>query len=102
MGLLSETDVTVLVADQHPSLESGSLTGLGLLLHWLDLHHFLRKGVVVLLDQKFDNLWLLDRDGESEDLLERLYLAGLDESSQLSGWLPLLILSSSWESATRA
>jgi len=70
MSLLTETDVSVLITNQDPSLEPGSLTGLGLLLDWLDFHDLFLEGVVVPLDKGVDNTWLLDGDGVSEDLLE--------------------------------
>ncbi len=39
----AETDVTVVITDNNDSLETGSLTGLGLLLNGNDLHDFVRK-----------------------------------------------------------
>jgi hypothetical protein len=66
----SETDVSVHVTDGNDGLESGSLTGLGLLLDGHDLHDFVGKLSLGLGEKFINNLGLLDGDGVSVDFLE--------------------------------
>jgi hypothetical protein len=66
----TETDVTVLITDGNDGLESGSLTGLGLLLNGHDLHGLVRELSVVAGEEQVNNLGLLNGDGVSVDLLE--------------------------------
>lgn len=58
----SETDMAVVVTDNDDSLEAGSLTGLGLLLNRDDLHDFVRKALLGILDEFVNNGCLLDWD----------------------------------------
>ena len=58
----SKTDVTVLISNGDNCLESGSLTGFGLLLDGDDLHHFIRKFFLALLDKFIYNFSFLDGD----------------------------------------
>jgi len=89
----SETNVTVLVTNGNDSLEAGSLTGLGLLLHRDDLHDLIGDSDLWagLLDELVDNLGLLDWDGVSVDLLKRVDKVSLNESSELGLWNPLVL-----------
>lgn len=98
-GLDTETDVTVGVTNDNNSLESGSLTGSGLLLDGLDLHDLILENGEELVN----NLVLLDGEGVEVDLLHGLDVSGLDESAELGDGNPslLLVLSSS-ASATSA
>lgn len=76
-GLDTQTDVTVGVTDNDDSLESGSLTGSGLLLDWLDVHDFVSQ----TWQQGVDDLELLDWQRVQEDLLDGGDLTGLDKST---------------------
>lgn len=49
-ALDSETDVAVAVSNDDESLESGSLTGTGLLLDWHDLHHLILESWKEVVD----------------------------------------------------
>ena len=84
-GLDAEADVALGVANEHNGLESGSLTGAGLLLHGLDLHDL----ILELGQEEVDNLVLLDGQGEEVDLLHGLDLAILDETAELGDGDPL-------------
>jgi hypothetical protein len=75
----TETDVTVKVTDGDESLESGSLTGRGLLLDGRDGHDFVLQGRQELVD----DLELLDGQREEVDLLHGLDLSVVDESAEL-------------------
>ena len=81
----SEADVTSLVTNGDDGLETGSLTGLRLLLNRDDLHHIiLQLGARLLLLNEFvDDAGLLDGDRVSVDLLETLDLVVLDETAEL-------------------
>jgi hypothetical protein len=75
----TETDVTVKVTDGNESLESGSLTGRGLLLNGRDGHDFVLQGGQELVD----DLELLDGQREEVDFLHRLDLSVVDQSTEL-------------------
>lgn len=97
-GLDAETNVAVGVSNDNDSLESGSLTGSGLLLHGLDLHDLvLEHG-----EQLVDDLVLLDGQSVQVDLLHGLDVAGLDKSTKLGDGNPslLLVLSASASAST--
>lgn len=66
------------VSDNDESLESGSLTGLGLLLNWFDLHNFFFH---LFSDQFINNLVLFDWDGESEDFVDISDFTSVDQST---------------------
>ena len=97
-ALDTETDVAVGVTNDDESLEAGTLTGTGLLLDGHDLHDLVLEG----RQEVVDDLVLLDREGEEVDLLDRLDLAVLDETSELGDGSPglLLILASTATSTT--
>ena len=89
----SETDVTVKVTDGNESLESGSLTGRGLLLDGSDGHDL----VLQVGKELVDDLVLLDGEREEVDLLHGLDLAVVHETTELQtqntiGQLPRLSL----------
>lgn len=85
----SEADVVLLITDNSVSFEAGALTGLGLLLHGLDLHDFFLE---VTSEEGINDLLLLDGDGEAEDVDDVVDELGLDESAQLGDGLPLDLL----------
>lgn len=76
-ALDTETQVTVKVTNGDKGLESGTLTGTGLLLDRHDLHDL----VLELGEEEVDDLVLLDGEGEEVDLLDRLDLSVLDQSA---------------------
>merc|ERR1719203_1949734 len=96
-ALDSQPDVAVVVSDGDESLEPCPLSGPGLLLHGHDLQHLVLQGGT---DEHVDDLELLDGHGEEIDLLERLDLAVLDETSELGDWDPLLLLLTSSSAST--
>lgn len=71
--LNTNSNVTISVSDGDDGLESGSLTGLSLLLDGHDLHDFVRK----ILKEVLSDLVLLDGERVGEDLLDGLDLSGL-------------------------
>jgi hypothetical protein len=75
----SQTDVTVKVTDSYESLESGSLTGRGLLLDGSDGHDLVLESGKELVD----DLVLLDGEREEVDLLHGLDLSVVHETSKL-------------------
>lgn len=64
----SETDVTILISNSNDGLETGSLSGLGLLLDGYDLHDFVRQWLA--LEEFVDDLGLFDWDGVCVNFLE--------------------------------
>jgi len=56
-ALDSESNVSIVVSDDDGSLESGSLTGSGLLLDWLDFEDFVLK---LSSEKVLDDFGLLD------------------------------------------
>lgn len=108
-GLDAETDVALGVANDDDGLETGALTGTGLLLDWLDLfggrnwrsetgyqkesrRAHLHNLILELGQEEVDDLVLLDRERVEVDLLHALDLAGLDETAELGDGLPLLLV----------
>lgn len=80
----TETDVTVKVTNGNESLESGSLTGGGLLLNGSNGHDLVLESGKELVD----DLVLLDGEREEVDLLHRLDLSVVDQTSELGHGLP--------------
>jgi len=64
--------VTSLITGSNDGLESGSLTGLGLLLNREDAHDLIEEFFVLLLvgNELLNNLCLLDWDGVGVDFFE--------------------------------
>lgn len=105
-GLDAETNVALGVTNDNDGLETGALTGTGLLLDGLDLHDL----VLELGQEEVDDLVLLDGErvevaakwlefavcalggGLDVHLLHALDLAGLYETTELGDGLPLLLL----------
>lgn len=71
-ALDTNTNVTSLITGGNNSLESSSLTGLGLLLDGQDAHDLIEQFVVgfLLRDKLLDNWCLLDWDGVGVDLFK--------------------------------
>ena len=98
----SNTNVSLSVTDSDNSLESGSLSSLGLLLDGKDAHDLVGELVLGLGDKSVNDLGLLDWDGVSIDLLEGLDLVVLHKSSELGEWGPFFLESSSSSSSAEA
>jgi hypothetical protein len=78
-ALDTETDMTIAVTNDDESLETGTLTSTGLLLHRHDLHHL----VLELGQEVVNNLVFLDREREQVDFFNGLDLTGLHETTEL-------------------
>jgi len=65
----SETDMTISISNTHVSLESGSLSSLGLLLDWFDLNDFFSDFVFdfIFFKEMVNDFVFFDWDGESEN-----------------------------------
>lgn len=97
----TDTNVSVSITDGADSLESGSLTGLGLLLNREDAHDvieedFLKRSLVLVLEKDVDDLGFLDWDGSGVDLLNGFDLLAEHKSTQFGHWGPLISELSSW------
>jgi len=69
-ALDTNTNVTLSVTSGNDSLESGSLTGLGLLLNGKDAHNFIEEFGFLVGNESFSDLSLLDWDGVSVNFLK--------------------------------
>lgn len=94
-ALDSESDVSVSISNSNDGLESGSLSGSGLLLDGSNLHYFITE----FLNEVVNDLVLLDWEGVDVDFLEGFDLSGFDESSELSAWNPFFVESLSASSS---
>jgi hypothetical protein len=93
----TKTNVTVVVTDGNDSLETSSLTGSSLLLDGDDLHNLIGElnfltVLTSLLDKHVNDLSLLDGDGVGVDLLKRVDVTVLDESTELGNGSPFVLL----------
>jgi len=73
--LNSESNVTAVISKSNKGLETSGLTSRRLLLYGHDLHNLVLE---LVLEEVLDDLSLLNRQGEEEDLLEGLDLSFLD------------------------
>jgi hypothetical protein len=92
----SKANMSVVVTKGNECLETGSLSSRRLLLNRHDLHDLILK---LLLEEKFNDLSLLDGHGEEEDLLERSDLSLLHETSKLGDRGPSFLLTVSLSTA---
>lgn len=101
-ALDTDTNVTLSVTDGNDGLESGSLTGLGLLLDGEDAHDLIGELGLGVGNESVDDWGFLDWDGVGVDLLEGLDLSVLDESSEFGEWSPFFLhaSSSTWSTST--
>jgi hypothetical protein len=88
-GLEAKTNVASSITDSDVAFEAGALTGGGLLLHGHDLHHLVSEGRA---EQVVNDLVLLDRKREQEDLLNGADLALLHKAAELGHRDPLLLV----------
>jgi len=102
----TKTDVTLPVTASDDSLESGSLTGLSLLLDREDAHDLVSETSLILaggvLDQSFDDLVFLDRNGVGVDLFEGADEAILYETAELGERSPFFLAEASATTAGSA
>merc|ERR1719163_1457183 len=89
-NLDSNTNESLSVTNSDDSLESGSLTGLGLLLDGEDAHDLIRELSLLFLKESISDLMLLDWDGVSVDLLKGSDDSESNKSSELGLWMPFL------------
>jgi hypothetical protein len=74
-NLDTNTNMTLSVSTSNDSLESGSLSGLGLLLHGENAHDLVGELVLDVRDKSIDDWGFLDWDGEGVDFLEGVDLS---------------------------
>ena len=74
----TNTNVSLSVSASNDSLESGSLTGLGLLLDGEDAHDLVGELVLDVGEESINDWAFLDWDGVGVDFFERVDLSGLD------------------------
>jgi len=86
----TDTNVTLSVTAGDDSLESGSLTGLGLLLDGKDAHDLIGELSLLVGEESVNDGGFLDGDRVSVDLLEGSDVTGLHESTELGEGSPLL------------
>jgi len=91
----TDTDVTLSVTSGDDSLESGSLSSLGLLLDGKNAHDLIGELVFDVRDKSIDDWCLLDWDGVSVNFFEGKDVTGLNESSELGKWSPVFLESTS-------
>jgi len=101
-ALDTDTNVTLSITDGDDSLESGSLTGLGLLLDGEDAHDLIRELGLGVGEESIDDWGFLDWDGVSVNFFEGDDVSVFDESTKLGKWSPLFFVSSSstWAAST--
>ena len=87
-GLQTESDVTIAISHSNVALESGALSGSGLLLDGHDLHDL----VLDAGEKRVHDLVLLDGQREEEDLLNAADLAVLHQTPELGDGDPLILV----------
>jgi len=88
-ALDAKADVTVVVTDGDEGLETGALTGTGLLLDGHDLQNLVLQ---LRAQERIDDLGLFDGKGEEIDLLQSPDFLVLNEPAQFGDWDPLALL----------
>jgi hypothetical protein len=98
-ALNSKTDVSIGITNSNEGLETSTLTSRTLLLNGHDLHNLILK---LILQEIIDDLGLLYRDGEEENLLNGSNLALLDKTSELGDGDPDIFVTSTLTSTATA
>jgi len=93
----TETDVSRLITDGNKGLESGALTGGGLLLDGHDLHDLVLE---LVLEEVVNNFGFLDGNGKEEDLFDASDLSLLDQTSELGDGDPDVLVTSTASSSS--
>lgn len=101
-ALDTNTNVTSLITGGNNSLESSSLTGLGLLLDGEDAHDLIRELGLLVGEESINDGGFLDGDGVSVNLLEGSDVAVLHESTELGEGSPLLSSTAATEASGSA
>jgi len=96
----TNTNVTLSITGGDDSLESGSLTGLGLLLNGKNAHDLIGENGLLVGKESVDDWGFLDWDGVGEDFLKLGDGSHLYESSELGEWVPFFLESTSATWAT--
>jgi len=96
----TNTAVTLSVTGGDNSLESSSLSGLGLLLNGKDAHDLVGESGLLVGNESVDDWGFLDWDGVGIDFLELGDGAHLDKSSEFGEWGPFFLESTSATWAT--
>ena len=96
----TDTDVTLSITGSDDSLESGSLSSLGLLLDGKNAHDLIRELVFDVRDKSIDDWCLLDWDGVGVNFFEGSDVTGLNESSEFGKWSPVFLESTSTSSSS--
>jgi hypothetical protein len=91
----TNTNVTLSVSSSNDSLESSSLTSLGLLLDGENAHNLIGELVFNVRDKSISDWCLLDWDRVSVNFFEGLDVTGFDESSEFGKWGPFFLESTS-------
>jgi len=101
-ALDTNTNVSSAVTGGDDGLESGSLTGLSLLLNGKDAHDLILELSTGFGNELLSDLGLLDWDGVGVDFLEGVDLSVLHESTELGEWSPSVLVSesSTWSTST--
>jgi hypothetical protein len=94
-NLDTNTNVTLSVTGGNNSLESGSLTGLSLLLDGENAHDFIGKFVLDVSNKSVNDWCFLDWDGVSVNFFKGCDVSGFDESSEFGKWGPFFLESTS-------
>jgi len=96
----TNTDVTLSVTSGNDSLESGSLSSLGLLLDGKNAHDLIGELVFDVRDKSVDDWCLLDWDRVGVNFFEGSDVTGFDESSEFGKWSPVFLESTSTSSSS--
>jgi len=88
-ALDSESDVSVVVTNNDGGLESGSLTGSGLFLDWLDLEDFVFQSRA---KEVFDNFGFFNRKGEGVNFAQGENLTIFNQSSKFRDRHPYFLV----------
>ena len=99
----TKANMPIEITNQHESLETSALTSTRLLLDRLNFHHLVLQLVRTRRAKKIINdLVLLDRHREQIDVLKRLDLSSLDQTTELGARNPLLFVTITTATTTSA
>ena len=101
-ALDTDTNVTLSVSNGDNSLESSSLTSLGLLLDGEDAHDLIGELSLGVSEESINDRGFLNWDGVSVNFFKGDDVSVFDESSELGEWSPFFFVSSSstWSTST--
>lgn len=89
----TKTDVAIKITNKNERLETSALTGASLLLNRLNLHNLILQLIGSRSAEEIvDDLVLLDGHGEQVNVLQRLDLAGFNQTAKLGNWDPLFLI----------